>query len=312
MDDDDKKKIVDYWSENIAGSNPFSSDVYWLAIPAVQERYQRKACANKPYPSWVEYCIKEFLGAAVPVQRMLSVGCGTGRLERHIFNLKAFQHCDAVDISPKAIEIAKQEAAKLDITSISYSVCDIEVMELGIDQYDAVWFNSSLHCIKELEVVCDRIRQSLKPNGWLFFNEYVGFNRFDFSNRQRDIFQHAFYLIPSRYRRSFQYDPTQKHQTIPPLPNPSEVARTDPSEAVRSQDILSVVNNLFEVVKTNYCGGSLLQFLLSGIAGNFKESDHQSMLILNMLFEIEDALIDSGVVQSDFVVVAARQRSLAS
>ena len=40
--------------------------------------------------------------------------------------------------------------------------------------------------------------------------------------------------------------------------------------------------------------------------GNFKQSDSQSMLILNMLFEIEDALVDSGDIQSDFVVVAAQ------
>jgi len=312
-DDDDKKKIADYWSENIAGSNPFSSDVYWLAIPAVQERYQKKACANKPYSSWVEYCVKEFLGSAVPVQRMLSIGCGTGSLERHLYSLDVFQQCDAVDISLKAIEIAKQEADKLNITSISYSAYDIEAMELGTDRYDVVWFNGSLHHIKELEFVLNRVKQALKPNGWLFFNEYVGFNRFTFSNRQREIFQHAFYLIPSRYRRSFQHQPTTNaHQTIPPLPDPSEVARVDPSEAVRSQDILSVVNSLFEIVKINSCGGSLLQFLLSGIAGNFKQSDPQSMLILNMLFGIEDALIDSGVIQSDFVVVAARQCSLAS
>ena len=200
---DDKKKVADYWSENIADSNPFSPDVYWLAVPAVQKHYQKRACANKPYPSWIEYCVKEFLGTNIPVQRMLSIGCGTGNLERHLYNLNAFQHCHAVDISPKAIEIAKQEAEQLSITSITYSVYDIEIMDLEKNRYDVVWFNGSLHHIKELEIVCNRVKQALKPGGWLFFNEYVGFNRFAFSNRQRDIINHAFYLIPLPYRRSF-------------------------------------------------------------------------------------------------------------
>ncbi|MDG4555182.1 MAG: class I SAM-dependent methyltransferase [Candidatus Competibacter sp.] len=302
----DKKKTADYWSQNVAGSNPFSPDVYWLAVPEVQRRYQKKACANKPFPSWVEYCVKEFLGSNIPVQKMLSIGCGIGGLERHLFNLNAFQHCHAIDISPRAIEIAKQEVEQLGITSIIYSVYDVEVMDLAVNQYDAVWFNGSLHHIKELETVCNRVKRALKPGGWLFFNEYVGFNRFAFSSRQRDIIQHAFYLIPLRYRRSFVHQTTNTYQETPPIPDPTEVARTDPSEAVRSQDILPIVNKLFEVVTTNNCGGSLLQFLLSGIAGNFKLSDPQSMLILNMLFEIEDALIDAGDIQSDFVVLAAR------
>lgn len=305
----DKKKIADYWSKNIAGSNPFSPDVYWLAIPDVQKHYQRRACANKPYPSWIEYCIKEFLGDNIPVQGMLSIGCGTGSLERHLFNLKAFQYCHAIDISPNAIENARQEAAKLSINSIIYSVHDVEAMELGINQYDVAWFNGSLHHIKELEIVCNQVKRALKPGGWLFLNEYVGFNRFAFSDRQCDIIRHAFYLIPLRYRRSFLDQSPEIYQETPPIPDPKEVAFTDPSEAVRSQDILTVVNNLFDVVTINNCGGSILQFLLSGIAGNFKQSDPQSMLILKMLLNIEDALIDSGDIQSDFVVVAARTAS---
>lgn len=305
---DDKQKIADYWSENLAGSNPFSSDVYWLAVPDVQKHYQKRACANKPYPNWIEYCVGEFLGNRTPVQKMLSIGCGTGSLERHLFNLKAFQHCHAVDISPKAIEAAENESNQLGIESITYLVYDVEAMDLGDKQYDVVWFNGSLHHIQELEIVCQRVKQALKPGGWLFFNEYVGFNRFAFSSRQRDAIQHAFYLIPLQYRRSF-VDRKSKYQETPPIPDPREVALTDPSEAVRSQDILPVVNDLFDIVTINQCGGSLLQFLLSGIAGNFKPSDPQSMLILNMLINIEDALVDSGDIQSDFVVVAARTDS---
>ncbi|MBK8182783.1 MAG: class I SAM-dependent methyltransferase [Candidatus Competibacteraceae bacterium] len=306
---DDKKKIADYWSENMAGSDPFSSDVYWLAVPAVQKHYQQRACAYKLYPTWLEYCLKEFLGNTVPAQRMLSIGCGSGGLERHLFSLNAFQHCDAVDIAPKAIEAAKQEAEKLGINSIKYLVHDIETIDIGVKQYDAVWFNGSLHHIKELEVVCDRVKKALKPGGWLFINEYVGFNRFAFSSRQRDAIEHAFYLIPSRYRRSFMGGAKNTYQTSVPLPDPREVARTDPSEAVRSQDILPILKNKFEIVKINNCGGSILQFLLSGIAGNFKESDPHSMLVLEMLFAIEDSLVDSGDIQSDFVVVAARSNS---
>jgi hypothetical protein len=71
---------------------------------------------------------------------------------------------------------------------------------------------------------------------------------------------------------------------------------------------LKVVNDYFDIQTINPCGGSLLQFLLHGIAGNFRLEDPHSMRILQMLFDIEDGLIDSGALKSDFVVVAARQR----
>ena len=97
---------------------------------------------------------------------------------------------------------------------------------------------------------------------------------------------------------------------MPPNPDPVEVARADPSEAIRSQDIIPVVSRYFEIVALNKCGGTLLQFLLSEIAGNFHEDDPSSMKVLEMLFTIEDALIESGTLDSDFVVVAARPKSL--
>ncbi len=84
--------------------------------------------------------------------------------------------------------------------------------------------------------------------------------------------------------------------------------RVDPSEAVRSQDILTVVGEHFEIVALNPCGGSILQFALHGICGNFREDDADSMRVLAMLFDIEDALLAAHALGSDFVVVAARPK----
>ena len=171
-----------------------------------------------------------------------------------------------------------------------------------------MWFNGSLHHIRELELVCERVRRSLKPNGWLFFNEYVGANHFAFGPQQVEAMTHAFALIPERYRVSFVAGSFGQVQHRVPLPDPVEVVRTDPSEAVRSQDILKVVEDYFDIQTINPCGGSLLQFLLHGIAGNFRQEDSDSTRILQMLFDIEDGLIESGVLKSDFVVVAAKPR----
>ena len=305
-DADDKQTTADYWSENLAGSNPFSAEVYWLAIPRVQRRFQRQACAGLDYTSWMHYCVGEFLRRRTPVARMLSIGCGTGDLERTLHRLGAFAWCDAIDIAPGAIGVAVREANAVGATTIRYQVQDLEQTDLPRHHYDAVWFNGSLHHIRALETVCQRVCQALKPDGWLFFHEYVGANHFRFDAAQRAAINHAFGLIPERFRRSFQAGNWGQVQQAVLMPDPLEVARVDPSEAVRSADILNVVRQHFDIVVENRCGGSLLQFVLHGIAGNFREDDPASMEILDMLFAIEDRLMASGSLQSDFVGVAAR------
>ena len=93
-----------------------------------------------------------------------------------------------------------------------------------------------------------------------------------------------------------------------PLPDPEEVRRVDPSEAVRSDEILTVVDSLFAIDALNKCGGSILQFLLCGLAGHFTPEDPVAMRYLDAIIGFEDVLIDSGDLPSDFVVVAARAR----
>lgn len=310
-DSEAKQVTAEHWSENLAGSDAFSPEVYWLAVPAVQRRYQRKATAGSRHPGWVPYCQEELLGGPAPGRRMLSIGCGAGALERDLFRLAAFEHCDAMDIAPAALEVARREALAIGASGIDYRLVDIEREELPANHYDAVWFNGSLHHVRELELVCRSVHRSMKAEGWLFFNEYVGASHFAFDEQQRAAITHAFGLIPERFRRSFVRGSYGQVQTVPPLPEPQEVIRADPSEAIRSAEILAVVGEQFEIRALNRCGGSLLQFLLHGIAGNFREDDPESMRVLQMLFDIEDGLIESGSLGSDFVVVAAQPRRAA-
>jgi SAM-dependent methyltransferase len=306
---DSARTVAEYWSDNLAGSDPFSPDVYWLAVPAVGARFQRRACAGKAYPSWVEYCVAEFLRPAGRERsRLLSLGCGSGMLERHLAALGAFDTAIGLDIAPGAIEAARRDAEAAGLRALSYEVRDIQARGLPNGPFDSVWFNGSLHHIEQLEEVCDAVRRVLAPDGWLFINEYVGANRFGFAARQREAMEAAFRLLPRRHRRSFVGATRGQVVEALAMPDPAETARADPSEAVRSQDILPVLRERFEIVALNACGGTLLQFVLAGIAGNFRADDADSMRMLELLFAIEDALVDSGDLPSDFVVMAARPR----
>jgi SAM-dependent methyltransferase len=307
---DPRDEVAAYWSANMAGTDAFSPQMYWLAVPRVQSRFQRLACGGAPYASWVDYVVKEFMvPRGLCKGRVLSLGCGSGALERDLARLDAFAECDAFDIAADAIEVARREAEAFAIPPIRYAVRDVQQGSLPEGAYAAAFFNGSLHHIEALEKVIVDVRRSLVPGGLLIFNEYVGARHFNFPLAQRNAITTAFSMLPSRYRRSFAAGMQGTELTNAPLPDWREVRRTDPSEAVRANEILPIVRSAFDIVTLNACGGSILQFLLSGIAGHFREEDPVAMAYLESVMRFEDALMLGGDVPSDFVVCVATPKS---
>lgn len=90
------------------------------------------------------------------------------------------------------------------------------------------------------------------------------------------------------------------------VPTERSVIAVDPSEAVRASEIIPVLETRFEILENRPLGGSILQFLLAGIAGNFEDEDGEQWL--NILFQIEDKLIASGDLPSDFALIIARPK----
>lgn len=173
----ENQRTAAHWDRVLTtGDNSFSPEVYWMAVPEVHKRIQRLSTGGAltakgvPYDVWFQYCVFEFLAAWLPVERMLSVGCGTGDLERNLALYNCFKHMDACDISPAAIAVARQKAVEMEIHNITFIASDIAKFPLPAEHYDVVWFNSSLHHIKDLEGTCAAIARTLKPDGFVFLN----------------------------------------------------------------------------------------------------------------------------------------------
>lgn len=299
----DAERVAERWSEI---ADEFSPQTYWLGHPRVVERYHRRAVGGKPFPHWVNYCVLHYLGEEDG--RILTVGCGDGELERHILALRPAYTIDAIDISAQRIETARRRAEEAGLDQVTYHAADAEVEPFPGSGYAAVFFDSSFHHLDDLEGILAKTSAVLEPDGLIFFNEYAGPNRFDLSPRERELLQSAFLLIPDRYRRSLSapnYGELMKETAIP---DPLDVAEQDPSEAIRSADIPEVVRAHFEVLEHNDIGGSLLQYALMWISGNFREDDPEAMAVLDLLFQIEDTLMETGEIGSHFVLIVARNR----
>lgn len=305
----DKRIVTERWNQHTSGTAELSEQVYWLAVPEVMRRHQRNLTGGR-FENWVDAVVFDFFADRTPVDHILSLGCGDGALERDLARLNFFDRCDALDLSPVAIGKARTLAAGLGLADrIRYEAVDINAITLAAAEYDSIWFNGSLHHVAALEHVLDQCSQALKPEGYLVVNEYVGPNRFDFTPRQKQAMEAAWQLIPERFKRSCIPGHLGSIQLHAPFPDPTEVAAVDPSEAVRSADIVSELGSRFEIRCERKAGGSILQFLLAGIAGNFRTTDPESVRVLEMLFEIEDSLIEVGELDSDFMLFVACPRS---
>ena len=113
---------------------------------------------------------------------------------------RVFQYCDACDVAEGALQEARRLAQENHLANIRYYAADINTIELPKEAYDAVWIHHSMHHFEALEHICRQIRQSLKPGGLLILNEYIGPNRFQFPDRQKEVVNLCLGLLPAAYR----------------------------------------------------------------------------------------------------------------
>ena len=82
----------------------------------------------------------------------------------------------------------------------------------------------------------------------------------------------------------------------------------DPTEAVRSEELVAFTEQHFDVRERKNIGGTILQHLLYDIVQNFRFDDPRERSLLEMLCTIEAMLVDSGRIPCDFVLLAARKK----
>ncbi len=250
--------------------NPFA----WTALPAVQLRLNERSSGRSDV-GWHAYCLSLLDPALLGRARMLVLGRELLWLERDLARRNVFERCD---------------------------VAEAEESELPPGEYDVVWCDRTLCRVTDLERAVAVIARALRPGGFLFAYEYVGADPASVGRTQRAAVQAAFSLIPRRYRIA---DPSRAALTKVGFPFDSE-AESAPA-AVSSR----IVRTLREHLVLEDCrplGGTLLQYVLKEIAGHFGAGDPAADAVLEMLFKIEDALIDSGELESDFMLIVAKPK----
>ncbi len=276
-------------------------NLVWTTSPIVR-RYLHVLVSGNPDCDWLTYLESELL--APHQERALVIGCGSGWLERALLDRGRFRLVVGCDFAADSVRRARQRAQERGLDGIEYRVVDLEKESLD-GPYDAIFANDVLHHITNLEGLYGRIERALAPGGLFLFNEYVGPNRFQYSDERMDSVNRYFRLFPERLRR----DPASGHCLWRRERLSRElVEREDPTEAVRSEDVLPLARRFFRSEAEYPYGGGLLNPLLFGVISNFREGDPEDDGFLQVLCDAEDRLTRRGELEPDFFIFAGRRR----
>jgi SAM-dependent methyltransferase len=294
------------WAEEADERVRYGKGFHWVESPIIAE-YMNRNISGDTAVNWVVYSVNKYLHSSV-APRILSLGCGGGALERDLLRLKPDARVVAIDFSPGAIALARQRSAEAGY-EVDYQVEDLNVATFEPRAFDFVFATSALHHIVELERLLRQVRDCLKPGGLLIVNDYVGPSQLHWTPAQVEAINEILALLPDRYRRRVSNPQEYKRVFFGPS-NIETMNEQDPTEAVRSSEIVRLTRGVFNLLEFKPFGGTLLQMLLQDILGNFNAADETDCCILRLICHIEWKLITTGVLPSDFAYFVGETRPL--
>jgi SAM-dependent methyltransferase len=297
------RRVSDVWGD-VANTWRIGGEVHWTELEQVQRRINRRVSGDPEIDPYLHF-IQKYLGLPLHLDRVLTLGCGFGEFERGMAQYGTIARHDAFDIAPTAIEEARRLALEGGLSHVNYGVADLNEVELEPATYDCVFGIHAVHHLERLEHVFSQIRRALKPGGWFVLNEFVGPTRFQWTERQLEVVNGLLAVLPERLRRNRAHEGRIKSKVE--RPTIAEMCRIDPSEAVRSAEIMSLLPRSFEVVEFKGYGGTVLHLLLHEIAGNFRDDTPGACALLDAICDLEEGLIAEGSLSHDFAFVVAKR-----
>jgi SAM-dependent methyltransferase len=268
---------------------------YWQSHPLTLRHINRLVTGDESV-DWLSFTKRRFFTEAV--ERGLSLGCGHGTVEREAINLDLCRTFDALDISEEALEVARRDAERAGLgEQIDYRREDLNSVQLAEGAYDIVFAVQVLHHVDALEHLLDEVVDSLRRDGLFVVNEYVGPARFQWLDKTQAVMNRILDLLPEEYKVNPRNGYVKERIERAPA---DEIARVDPSESIRSDEIRELLRSRFDVRYHADFGGTINQFLLADIAANFRDDDPKDVAILDLISLLEEELVAARVLPSDF------------
>ncbi|MGZ8831244.1 MAG: class I SAM-dependent methyltransferase [Thermoanaerobaculia bacterium] len=279
----DSASAAAFWDREITAR----THVSWMENSSVRRYINEQVSGTYGWPlDWFERRFHPRFRHA------LSVGCGTGALERDLVRRGICESVDAYDASAASIQTAQQLAAAEGLSNrLHYFVGDFNRPKRSRRRYDAVFFHQSLHHVARLEALLRDTLSALSHRGVVYLDEYIGPSRFEWDAARLAPQQAIFATLPASVRKTAD---------IPP-----PIHEDDPSEALRSSEIVPLLERGFEIVERRDYGGTLL-----AVAFPVIDFANAPSTLVDDLIVAEKNLIRNGAPSYYAIIVARPKRGL--
>ena len=270
----------------------------WSGIQLNHQHYNYLVSGD-PDRHFLSYFINKYIKTP---GRVLSLGCGNGHLERVLVGF-GLPHTEIVgmDLNPDLMSYASQEAAKLGYHDLRYEVADLNRINLPRNSYDLVIFFHSLHHVDNLEGILESVKNTLTDHGLLLVVDFIGPTRWQWTDKQLSIAQQLLDILPDDLKIDLHNQGSNETKSRITRPLVEDIVRIDPSESIRSGDILALLHSEFKVLEERSMGGTVLSLLFDGIAGNFDEQNPYVRALIRSLQKTEELLIANHVLPPDYI-----------
>jgi len=275
----------------------------WWIIPKIKERWNLLITGNKNL-DYKKYFVDHYLNNKTGL-RLISIGSGACQHEIELAKYSNFIEIICLDIAKEKLFEAETKANELKLKNIKFICADLYTYAMPKEYFDVFFFNSSLHHINHIDdFVKQRIKPSLKINGLLVINEYVGATRLQFPKHQIKKINDALNKIPNEFKYRYKSNLLKKRYYGSGI---FRMILADPSECVDSARILPSIHLNFHAIIEKPYGGNILMNVLKDISHHFVQLDDKKNKILEDLFLFEDKYLTNY--SSDFIFGIYQKRS---
>jgi len=289
----------DIWAERHLDPHYWHGCIHWGQVPQVAQ-YMNRLISGDPHVDFIDYTAQRYLNPLReqgPVT-MLSLCTGIGQLELSFVKRGIADKVVGYEVSKECVQAANQAARKEGLQDrVTFIQLDLNQGTFAPEVfYDAILNEAALHHIKNLDHLIGECRRVSKPHTVFINHDYVGPNHNQWTEKQLSYINRIMAILPPALRGSLT-NPGAIHEKKNAL-SMEEMLKIDPTEGVRSEEILPTMQKFFKIRDYKPYGGPILHMLLNDMARNFLAPEHAPLVDLLVLFE--ESLIDEGVLNTDF------------
>lgn len=293
-------RTAEHWDRWQSERNVSSAAwVDWSDHPTILSLLQHELFGS---PQTTLFAVLRAYGPPLTGARALSLCSGDGAFERLLVAEGVFASVVGTDLSPVRVQQANDRRGEY-ARCLEFRRLDVNSGDFGDAAFDVVIAKAALHHVENLEAMFDGVRRCLRPGGRLVAIDYFGPRRFQWSQAQLDA-ANAFLAeeVPDALLRR---PDGSLHRDIG-RPGIDEMIAIDPSEAVRSDEVLPLLERHFVIERDYPVGGALLNLVFDGtVVNNFDPCDEVHNEIIRKVFRRERELMARGALGCDFRVVIA-------